>query len=516
MRKYYTLLLCVFILAALLRFVQLGSIPYGVNQDEADRGFEAYSLLKTGHDQHGNRWPLTLEAFSKQRDNASAISTYAALPAVALLGPTLLAVRLPSAFAGTIAVIITMLLGYQLSKRWAVGLLAGFFLAVSPWHLTLSRVGHEAVWAPTLFLLGLLGWAMSFRKPYYWLLASVSWAACLYAYPIAKLFIPAAVLLIISLSWRTFRAQWRWIFSAVMLGGLILVPLIKLQLTHFTDAGRLQQILIFTNTQGGSWWQQLVSNIWMYLNPWTWLQGHVSVGPLDVASVLVGLILFFWLVRPTAGSPRSRMLFGALLLLAILPAVFMDDNPQQLRAAFILGPLQLAAAWGFVLAWERLQSLWRTVVVRLALCTTGVLLAGIGVWLFWQPGYVGDRYVSFIFTPEIEQVVHLVNTRYANYTDVRFVDFGTSQPYIFFALFTPWNPVHFQQNHVFIQSAEDENWYRTTKLGRISFCKRNTCGGAEKGVLYIALAPYTTVGIKELERIPWRGFPGLAWRISTN
>ena len=124
------------------------------------------------------------------------------------------------------------------------------------------------------------------------------------------------------------------------------------------------------------------------------------------------------------------MLFGALLLLAILPAVFMDDNPQQLRAAFILG-LQLAAAWGFVLAWERLQSLWRTVVVRLALCTTGVLLAGIGVWLFWQPGYVGDRYVSFIFTPEIEQVVHLVNTRYANYTDVRFVDFGTSQPYIF-------------------------------------------------------------------------------------
>ena len=157
MRKYYTLLLCVFILAALLRFVQLGSIPYGVNQDEADRGFEAYSLLKTGHDQHGNRWPLTLEAFSKQRDNASAISTYAALPAVALLDPTLLAVRLPSAFAGTIAVIITMLLGYQLSKRWAVGLLAGFFLAVSPWHLTLSRVGHEAVWAPTLFLLGLLG-----------------------------------------------------------------------------------------------------------------------------------------------------------------------------------------------------------------------------------------------------------------------------------------------------------------------------------------------------------------------
>ncbi|MDP2789752.1 MAG: hypothetical protein Q8O51_01355 [bacterium] len=506
----------IILLAVALRFVELHGVPYGVNQDEADRGFEAYSLLKTGHDQHGNRWPLTLEAFSKQRDNASAISAYAALPTVALLGPTLFAVRLPSAFAGTIAVIVTMLLGYQLSKRWAVGLLAGFFLAVSPWHLTLSRVGHEVVWAPTLFLLGLLGWVMSFRKPYYLLLASISWAACLYAYPIAKLFIPTAVLLLISLSWRTFRTHWRWIIGAVILGGILLVPLIKLQLSHFTDAGRLQQILIFTNTQGGPWWQQLLGNIGLYLNPWTWLQGHVSVGPLDVASALVGLTLFFWLVRPTIESSRPRVLFGALLLLAILPAVFMNDNPHQLRVAFLLGPFQLAAAWGFVLAWGQLRSRWRTAVVRVALSTSGVILASVGVWFFWQPGYIGGHYVSFIFTPEIEQVVHLVNTRYSNYADVRFVDFGTSQPYIFFAFFTPWNPSHFQQGHVFIQSAEDENWYRTTKLGRVTFCKRGACDGDERRVLYIALAPYTTVGTKELERIPWRGFPGLAWRIATN
>ena len=513
--KQRWLLASLLVVAALLRFVQLGSIPYGVNQDEADRGYEAYSLLMTGHDQHGNQWPLTLEAFSKVCDNASAISTYAAMPFVAVLGPTLLAVRIPSAIAGLLAVFAITFLGYQLSKRWAVGLLAGFFLAVSPWHLTLSRVGHEAVWSPTLFLLGLLAWVVGLRKPRYLPLASALWVLCLYGYPIAKLFIPLAVLLLVGLSWRALRQHWRWTVGAVTVGIALLVPLVAMQLSHFTDAGRLQQILIFTNTAGGPWWWQLMSNIATYVNPWTWLTGALSVGPLDAASALAGIACFFWLVRPGLQGLNPRLLLGILLLFAILPAVFMDENPQQLRAAFLLGVLPLAAAWGFVLGWERFRVTRRAARIHIALSATGIVLAGVGVWCFWQPAYVGRHSVDFIMTPEIEQVVRLVNTRYANYADVRFIDFGTSQPYIFFALFTPWNPSSFHQDHVFT-GVQDHGWYRTTKLGRITFCKRDECSGNEAGVLYVELLPYARFGSKELEHIPWRGFPGLAWRIATN
>ena len=143
----------ILVLAALLRFVQLGSVPYGVNQDEADRVYEAYSLIKTGHDIHGNRWPLTLEAYGTKVDNASAISVYAALPFVAFFESSVTTARIPSAIAGLLTVLFVILVGYRLSKRWNVGLLAGLMLAVSPWHLNLSRVGHEAVWTPLFFSL---------------------------------------------------------------------------------------------------------------------------------------------------------------------------------------------------------------------------------------------------------------------------------------------------------------------------------------------------------------------------
>ncbi|MGH7333278.1 MAG: glycosyltransferase family 39 protein, partial [Candidatus Rokuibacteriota bacterium] len=68
-----------------------------------------------------------------------------------------LALKVASALIGLLAVPLTFLLGRQLFGTW-VGLLAAAFLAVSHWHLTLSRVGlrysfSAAFVVPTLYFL---------------------------------------------------------------------------------------------------------------------------------------------------------------------------------------------------------------------------------------------------------------------------------------------------------------------------------------------------------------------------
>src|SRR5680860_1092308 len=52
-------LFLIVVLGAFLRFYQLGNIPAGLLNDEANKGYDAYSLLITGRDQWGSFMPLT-------------------------------------------------------------------------------------------------------------------------------------------------------------------------------------------------------------------------------------------------------------------------------------------------------------------------------------------------------------------------------------------------------------------------------------------------------------------------
>ena len=52
-------LILIIVLGALLRFVNLSSLPPALNWDEISHGYNAYSILKTAHDQWGQFLPIT-------------------------------------------------------------------------------------------------------------------------------------------------------------------------------------------------------------------------------------------------------------------------------------------------------------------------------------------------------------------------------------------------------------------------------------------------------------------------
>lgn len=94
-----------------LRFNQLGINPPSLDWDEVSAGYNAYSLLYTGHDEYGYAWPISIRSFG---DFKPPLYTYLTIPAVALFGLTEFAVRLPSAIFGT----LTLVAVYFLTKEF--------------------------------------------------------------------------------------------------------------------------------------------------------------------------------------------------------------------------------------------------------------------------------------------------------------------------------------------------------------------------------------------------------------
>ena len=75
-------LIITLILAAILRLSFLGQVPAGISPDEVSQGYTAYSLLKTGADEWGVKWPLT--SFRSFVDYKAPLQTYLMIPSICI------------------------------------------------------------------------------------------------------------------------------------------------------------------------------------------------------------------------------------------------------------------------------------------------------------------------------------------------------------------------------------------------------------------------------------------------
>src|SRR3989337_4126255 len=110
MRFKKLLLILILSLAAILRFWELDSYP-ALNADEAAIGYNAYSLIQTGQDEHGNPWPIHFQSFN---DFKPGLYFYLVLPFVKVLGLNAWAVRIPGALLGVLTVLAVYLLVKEL------------------------------------------------------------------------------------------------------------------------------------------------------------------------------------------------------------------------------------------------------------------------------------------------------------------------------------------------------------------------------------------------------------------
>ncbi len=91
------------ILGAALRLIALGALPFGLNQDEASAGYEAYALLTSGIDRCGKSWPVL---FISWGSGQNVLMSYLAIPFIALLGLSEWTLRLPNAISGCLPLFV--------------------------------------------------------------------------------------------------------------------------------------------------------------------------------------------------------------------------------------------------------------------------------------------------------------------------------------------------------------------------------------------------------------------------
>src|SRR3990167_10353770 len=215
------ILIIILALAFFLRFYRLGEYP-ALNADEAAIGYNVYSLLETGKDEHGNSWPIHFQSFN---DFKPGLYFYLTLPFVKVLGLTELAVRLPGATLGVLSIFVVWLLVKNLfpDKKYLAELSA-LFLAISPWHIHFSRGGWEVNAATFFITLGVLGLTKSAQSSKWFLVTLLSWVAAMYTYHAARVVIP---LLALSLSvyYDSILKNKKRLATILLVGTILLIPL---------------------------------------------------------------------------------------------------------------------------------------------------------------------------------------------------------------------------------------------------------------------------------------------------
>lgn len=105
MKKRIILLLSgIIFLAIILRIPALDKFPPSLYSDEISQGYNAYSVLLTGHDEYGKYFPVSFRSFG---DWKPPLQTYIMIPTIWMFGLNAWGVRLPSAIVGILTVLLT-------------------------------------------------------------------------------------------------------------------------------------------------------------------------------------------------------------------------------------------------------------------------------------------------------------------------------------------------------------------------------------------------------------------------
>ena len=365
-QREWVVAIMVVALAGVLRLFQLARLPAGLHPDEARHGIDALSVLS------GDIQPF----FEGSGD--ALLSILQAL-SVALLGETMLALRIVPALIGILAVWMT----YLAARNWLshrVGLIAALLMATSPWAVQVSRLSLSAVLLT--LLIPLLAWtvhkAITTNKAAWYLVSGVTLGIGIYA-DIIFLIIFAAVASILVFAWFNYRDK------LIELKQPIIIMLLSMTVV-------LLPLLFFLFFEGA---QYIERGITSRISE----DYAAAVQELPEAALDTALMLHFNgdrnYLHNLRGQPQLNALVGILLILGtmlcirrfkdiryaallalsvamMLPSVLaLDESPHALLSAGAIPPLMIIAGVGL----SELYMRWRGVFPRNPLPYHAAMLA---------------------------------------------------------------------------------------------------------------------------------------------
>lgn len=531
MKKQRTLwsLVGIIVLASILRLYALGIVPPSLNWDEAAWGYNAYTLGIDGRDEFGVLLPYKyLESFG---DFKPPLYAYTAVIPVKLFGLDAFAVRLPSAIFGILTVILSYFLVKQLfynaKHKELYALFTAFLLAISPWHIMLSRAAFEAnlvtflivlgVW---LFLKGISG------RGYFLILSVIPFAASFYTFNTARIVTPLIGLLLVLSFWKIlFTKQRKELILAAVLGVLLVAPLVPFLLSPQASL-RFQEVNIFSDIKiieqsntailrdNNALWSKLlhhryalygVSFVNHYLDhfkpDFLFIKGDGNpkfstqdVGQLflfEIPFFIAGIILLF---RKKEGY---WWIIPLWLLIGIIPAATARETPHALRIESTLPMFQILSAIGltwFVMTLKKFSPLVRmsSFVLLGIIVVMSISYFLHGYYVHYSREYSGEWQYGY------KESIAYVSQEVGKYDEVQVSDI-LGRPYVYYLLHTQTDPEIFRNGAKVERDAF--GFVHVQSFGKYVFPEDMDFSKPEtKKILYITSPQEVPTGAKVLKK----------------
>jgi len=478
------LLLAILVLASFLRFYQISSNPPSLNWDEVSHGYNAYSILRTGQDEWGEKMPLIFRAYG---DYKLPFYIYLTSLSISSFGLNELAVRFPSALAGILAVFFTYLLVRRISKNEWLALLASLLLAVSPWHIFLSRPAFEANLASFLIIAGFYFFLIGLRRKWFLPLSLLFFGLSLHTYNSARVMVPLFLLVLIFLYGRELGSFFKRNLAPSLVVFLIFlflfIPFLNSLISQegqarfswvsVLDQGAINRINdnrtnshlpsvlpLLVHNKGTYFSLSFSKNFFSNLSPAYLffkggnnyqynLQDRGIVYPLQIPFLLVGLYSLFKGFRK-----REYKALFFWWILALIPAAATRDNPHVLRTILVLPVPQILTAFGFfqIVEWIKKKKF------VFILSFFYLLILFFFTFNFTRAYFTDYRKdYSWSWQYGYKEIAEFIREEYDNY-DKFFITKKYGEPHEFLLFYLKWNPQKYLDDPYLLRYSKAD-WY---------------------------------------------------------
>ena len=481
MRKGIIYLFVIVVLAGILRFYNIANIPPSLTWDEVAWGYNAYSLGIDGKDEFGRFLPYDyLESFG---DFKPPVYAYLGILPVKIWGITEFATRFPSALFGTLTVLATFFLVLQIfynsSEKEKIALFSSFILAISPWHINLSRAAFEANVAQFFIVLGVTFFLYAVnKKPWFLTLSAISFVISLYTFNTARVFVPVLVAVFGMIYYKRLLNIKKQTILAIFTGVLLILPIVGFLLSPQASL-RFKEVNIFSDPKiievsnqevandGNAWWSKILHNrrvgyvesfvkhYFDNLSPrFLFISGDGNpkfstqdIGQLYLWSLpflIVGILFLFrrkegyWYVIPV------------WFLLGIIPAATARETPHALRIETVIPTLQIVEAYGLVLVLNFLKNKTKyykflrfTVFIFLFMNVSYYLY---GYYVHYARDYSGEWQYGY------KESIEYVTSVEKNYDEI-YISTVLGRPYIYYLFHQHRDPSFLREKGVVSRDA---------------------------------------------------------------
>lgn len=464
LRKYWLLLL-ILLAAGFLRFYQLAQIPPSPSLDEVSTAWNAYSILQTGADEYGYKFPILLRAYDDWRP---AGCTYLTIPFVGIFGLSATATRLPFAILSMITILAVYFLVkelfYNSSNANHYALISTFLLAISPWHIYISRLGHDTQAGLALSVLAILFFLKAInskrRSILFFVLSAAFWAVSFYTYQSQKIFGPLMIFALGLFYRDKLRVFKKEIFLAAIVGSLITIPIFKASLSPEALA-RFRGTSVFSSESLSTPLRSYFSHFdlsWLFFNGGGEKHKVPGLGVLYLWELPLLLLGVYRLAKGNFPKPTNFLLL-TWALVAPLPAAITTEAPHAMRAFNMLPVPQIIAAIGAA-------SLISGLKLRLWFAPAILIILASMIYLYHNYFVNFPREQSASFQYPLAQAIPYVLKESDKYEKIVFSNQGQLyQSYMFFLFYSHYDPKLYQLQGGTVSGGFAE----THKIGKYEF-----------------------------------------------